>query len=274
MSAPRRDDRPFEAVEVSRPEPEARPLYEMDPTGRFSDRAADYVRYRPDYPTAAIEAILGGLPDPSRLVTADVGAGTGISARQLADRGPRVMAVEPNAAMRAAAAPHPRVSWHDGSAEATALPRESVDLVLCAQAFHWFRQREAMEELHRILRPGGRLALMWNSRDRRDPLTRAYIEAIRAVNGEDPIEGREFDPGVIHRDGWFAPATLATFEHQQLLTREGLIGRATSASYVPREGRRFEILSESLAALFERYRDPGGHVIMKYVTQVFLAGRR
>ena len=70
------------------------------------------------------------------------------------------------------------------------------------------------------------------------------------------------------------PATLATFENQQLLTREGLIGRATSASYVPREGRRFEILSESLAALFDRYRDAGGHVTMKYVTKVYLAERR
>jgi len=259
---------------VSAPGHDAEHLHELDPTGRFSDRAADYVRYRPGYPAAAIDTILGGLADPSRLVAADVGAGTGIFARQLADRGPRVIAVEPNAAMRAAAAPHPRVSWHEGSAEATGLPRGSVDLVVCAQAFHWFRQPEALEELHRILRPGGRLALMWNSRDPRDPLTRAYIEAIRAVNGEDPIEGREFDPSVIDRDGWFAPATLATFENQQLLTREGLIGRATSASYVPREGRRFEILSESLAALFDRYRDAGGHVTMKYVTKVYLAERR
>ena len=259
---------------MSPPEPEAEPLHQMNPTGRFSDRAADYVRYRPAYPAAAFDAILGGLPDPSRLVAADVGAGTGISARLLADRGLRVMAIEPNPAMRAAAEPHPRVSWHDGSAEATGLAAVSVDLVLSAQAFHWFRQREAVREFHRILRPGGRLALMWNNRDGRDPLTRGYIEAIRAVNGEDPIERRKFDPGVIHRDDWFAPATLATFENQQLLTREGLIGRATSASYVPREGRRFEALSEKLAALFERHRDPAGHVTMKYVTKVYRAKRR
>jgi SAM-dependent methyltransferase len=184
------------------------------------------------------------------------------------------MAVEPNAAMRAAAEPHPRVIWHDGSAEASGLAPGSVDLVLCAQAFHWFRQHEAVKEFHGILRPGGRLALMWNNRDGRDPFTRDYIAAIRAVNGDSPIERREFDPSVIHRHGWFTEATLATFENQQPLSLEALIGRATSASYVPRGGRLFEVLSESLAALLERHRDAGGQVRMKYVTTVYLAGRR
>ncbi len=61
----------------------------MDPTGRFSDRAADYVKYRPDYPIAAIDHMLQGLGEPSRLVAADVGAGTGISTRMAAERGPR-----------------------------------------------------------------------------------------------------------------------------------------------------------------------------------------
>src|SRR2546425_13350376 len=106
---------------MSPPELEGIPLHEMDPTGRFSDRAADYVLYHPAYPAAAIDAILSEWRDPSPLVAADVGAGTGISARQLADRGPRVMAVEPNAAMRAAAEPHPRGSWPVGFAEATGL---------------------------------------------------------------------------------------------------------------------------------------------------------
>jgi len=147
------------------------PLHELAPTTRFSDRAADYVRYRPDYPAAAIDRMLAGLRTPPEIVAADVGAGTGISARRLAERGARVWAVEPNAEMRAAAAPHPLVTWHDGTAEATGLDRASVDLVLCAQAFHWFRPPEAVAEFARILRPGGRLAIVWNRRDRSDPLT-------------------------------------------------------------------------------------------------------
>src|SRR5204862_5124880 len=109
-----------------------------DPTRRFSDRAADYARYRPSYPAAAIDAILAGLPLPAALTIADVAAGTGIATRLLADRGARVLAVEPNAAMRAAAQPHPRVSWHDGTAEATGLPGSARDVVTVAPAVRWF----------------------------------------------------------------------------------------------------------------------------------------
>ena len=92
-------------------------LHQPDTVGRFNDRAADYVKYRPTYPVAAIDAILDGLRPPERLLAADVGAGTGISARLLGDRGVRVIAVEPGEAMRGAAAPHARVSWIAGRAE-------------------------------------------------------------------------------------------------------------------------------------------------------------
>lgn len=249
-------------------------LHEMDPVGRFSDRADDYVKYRPSYPAAAFTAMLLGLPAPSSLRAADVGAGTGISARLLAREGVRVWAVEPNAAMRAAAEPHPLVEWREGTAEATGLPDQSVDLVLCAQAFHWFRQRDALADFHRVLKPGGRLALLWNARSRTDPLTLGYILAIHAVNGEHPAERRELDPDVVHRDGWFTPATLQTFENDQTLDREGLIGRATSASYVPREGPALAALVTSLERLYERNRDPDGLVRMKYVVKLYLAERR
>ena len=82
-------------------------LSDLSPTTRFSGRAADYVRHRPGYPAAAIAAVLRGLGDPVRLVAADVGAGTGISSRLLAERGVRVLAIEPNAEMRAAT----RAAW-------------------------------------------------------------------------------------------------------------------------------------------------------------------
>jgi 2-polyprenyl-3-methyl-5-hydroxy-6-metoxy-1,4-benzoquinol methylase len=78
-------------------------LHTLNPLDRFSDRAADYVKYRPSYPMAAIDIILEGLGQ-TPLVAADIGAGTGISSRLLADRGVRVLAIDPNAAMRAAGA--------------------------------------------------------------------------------------------------------------------------------------------------------------------------
>jgi SAM-dependent methyltransferase len=205
---------------------------------------------------------------------ADVGAGTGISSRLLADRGVKVLAIEPNPAMREAAAAHPRVEWREGTGEATGLPAASVDLVLVAQAFHWFRQREAIRELHRVLRPGGRLTLMWNHRDHRDPLSAGYIEAIHAVNGEHPAERRHVDEGVIEGEGLFTPPTLRTFPFEQVLDRQGLIGRAVSASYVPKEGPAFERLRRLLIDLYERHRDEWGFVRLRYVTKLYRATRR
>jgi SAM-dependent methyltransferase len=248
-------------------------LHALDPVGRFSDRAADYVRYRPDYPAPAIDHILEGFGPSMHVIAADVGAGTGIASRQLADRGLEVIAVEPNQAMRAAAEPHPHVAWREGTGEATGLAAASVDLVVCAQAFHWFRQREATAEFHRVLRPGGRIAILWNTRSRTDPLTRGYIEAIRAVNGEHPAETRTFEPQVVSADGWFTPLELRTFDHAQVLDRAGLLGRSTSASYVPKEGEPFDRLVRLLDALYERYRDPRGLVTLRYVTEVWRAQR-
>lgn len=218
--------------------------------------------------------MLGGAGDPARLLAADVGAGTGISARLLADRGPRVLAVEPNEAMRAAAAPHPRVTWRRGTAEATGLDAGSVDLIVSAQAFHWFREEEALREFHRVLRSGGRLALMWNRRDRSDAATRGYTDAVRAVHGDSAGESREFDAGVIHRGGWFAPATVLRWPHHQDLDREGLIGRATSASAVPREGPAHAELLRLLGDAYDLHRDSHGVFRLRYVTELYLAERR
>ena len=152
-------------------------LSQLDPIGRFNNRAEDYVKYRPAYPAGAILAILDGLGPSDRVTAADVGAGTGISARLLGDRGVHVIAIEPGEAMRSAAAPHPRVTWTAGTAEATGLRSASVDLVLSAQSFHWFRAAGAIVEFGRILKSGGRLAIMWNRRSRTDPFTAGYRTA-------------------------------------------------------------------------------------------------
>lgn len=249
-------------------------LHELDPLGRFTGRAADYVRFRPDYPAAAIDAMLDGLGPADAVRAADVGAGTGISARALADRGVHVVAIEPNREMRESAAQHPRVTWREGTAEATGLPEAEFDLVACAQAFHWFRGPEAVAEFRRILRPGGRLAILWNNRDRGDPLTRGFIEAIHAIQGEHPAERRAFDPAVVAAGGAFTEVQTLAFPHAQSLDREGLVGRALSASYVPREGERHAALVAALERLFERHGDAHGRVSLRYVTHVHVATRR
>jgi SAM-dependent methyltransferase len=241
----------------------------QDTVGRFSDRAADYIRYRPTYPTEAVDAILDGLGPPGRLVAADVGAGTGISARLLGERGVRVIAVEPGEGMRRAAAPHRNVAWVAGRAEATGLRSQAVDLVLCAQSFHWFRTADALSEFARLLKERRRLAIGWNRRSTSDPLTAGYRQAIVDVGGEMTAESRPFDPRVISDSGLFSSPERKSFPNFQRLDLAGLIGRARSASYVPKSGAAGERLLNLLRALHERYADGTGFVTLMYDTEVF-----
>ncbi len=248
---------------------------ELEPTGRFTSRAGDYVRYRPTYPAAAIDAVLAGLAAPAELVAVDVGAGTGISSRLLAERGVRVSAVEPNRAMREAAAAHPGVTWLEGSAEAIPLPEAAADLTLAAQAFHWFRAEEALREMARVTKSGGRVALLWNHRSRSDEFMRGYEAVILEVldRGADPaIVGMESDVAAVERSGLFGPRRVVSFEHRQRVDRDGLIGRALSASYVPKDGPGRARLVELLDALHARYAN-GGNVDFVYDAEVTLAER-
>ena len=243
----------------------------METVKRFDDRASDYVRYRPSYPAGAVDCILDGLGPPERILAADVGAGTGISARLLAERGVRVLAIEPGTVMRGAAAAHPRVTWIGGTAEATGLASGVAGLVLTAQAFHWFRPPEALAEFARILEPSGPLAIMWNRRSSADPLTAAYKQAILDVGGEVAAERMPFDPGVVAGSGLFSPVVRSAFPNAQRLDLDGLIGRARSASYVPKTGDAGERLLSMLRDLHARHADAGGFVSLIYETEVFVA---
>lgn len=161
-------------------------LHQLNPLGRFSDRAVDYAKYRPIYPTEAIDKILEGLGDRSQLVVADIGAGTGISSRLLAERKIRVHAIEPNLEMRQAALAHPLVEWGEGTAEKTNLADCSVDLVSCFQSFHWFDPEPTLLEFCRILKPKGRVALVWNLDDRGDEFTQTCEALIKRVCNDYP----------------------------------------------------------------------------------------
>lgn len=249
----------------------ARALYTLDPTGRFTARADAYRRHRPSYPAGAIDAMLEGLGEPTRLVAADVGAGTGISSRLLADRGVRVHAIEPNRAMRDAADTHTLVEFHDGVAENTGLPDQSVDLVLAAQAFHWFRPEDSLREFHRILKQTGRLAVMWNERDLTDPLTAVYSDVISRASNRAPEEKWHIRPEELYVSQLFSAAWERTFVYAQVLDAEGFVGRAISASYVPLEGPGRETVEQELRAAFERFKGPDGTVRLVYRTILYLS---
>lgn len=252
-------------------ETEATPLYAMAPLSRFSDRATDYAKYRPSYPAAAIAAIFDGLGNPSELLAADIGAGTGISARLLAERGVRVLAIEPNAAMRQAATPHPLVEFRQATAEQTGLPDASVDLVISCQAFHWFDPKLSLPEFHRILKPSGRLALVWNERDESDAFTADYSHLIRKLSDDHPAEKRLNSVKPLLTNLQFVHARRHTFASRQPFDLSGLIGRAQSVSYLPREGILHQQLISGLRELHQRWADDGGLVYLVYCTSVYLA---
>lgn len=264
-------DRPdADRPDARRPAP--RNIEELDPTGRFTDRAADYAAHRPSYPLGAVDALLEGLPDPHRLAAADLGAGTGIMARLLGDRGVRVWAVEPNAAMRAAAAPHPFVSWVDATGEATTLPDGAVDLVVVAQAFHWFHLERAAAEVRRVLVPGGRLGIVYNHRALGDPVGEAYERSVKAASvlpSERLRLGPVF-PEFLAGAG-FLGVRVVSFASGQFLDVEGLLGRARSASYVPASGPAWDRLETELRALHAAHADGGGRLLLRQRTEVVLA---
>lgn len=246
------------------------PLHAQRPTERFTDRVEDYAQYRPSYPADAIDTILAGLGDASLLVSADIGAGTGIASTLLAQRGVQVHAIEPNQAMRHAGRVATKlieaVTWHDGTAQATGLDTNSVDLVVCAQSYHWFEPSAACAEFGRILKPAGRLALMWNDADETDPVARGYYEIVRSVSttGKTTSHQAVDQAPTVCTPFDAAEVRSFRFNNKQHLSVEGIIGRAMSASYVPKTGPQSQKVIKQLRQLHARYASSEGLVTLPY----------
>jgi SAM-dependent methyltransferase len=250
---------------MSKINPETTPLHALNPLNRFSDRAENYVKYRPSYPADAIDIILEGLGENSQLVAADIGAGTGI-----AERGVNVIAIEPNVAMREVAQTHPFVEFRDGTAEFTKLADKSVDLVTCFQAFHWFNPELTLLEFHRSLKPSGRLAVVWNNRDQGDALTAEYSRIVREASNNHPAESRMQSVEPLLVSPHFINIREYTFIYKQQLDLTGLIGRAKSVSYLPNEGLAYKKLLDSFQELYQRFHDESGFVYLVYSTSVHI----
>ncbi len=237
---------------------------------RFSDRAGSYVQHRPNYPASAFDVALQGLPVAAQSA-ADIGAGTGISSRLLADRGWSVIAIEPNAAMRSAAVPHEKVTWRDATGEATGLADDSMDLVLCAQAVHWLDPVAAIAEFKRILRPDGRIALIWNIHDEAWPPSQSF-KSIMVTNATEPPTSPWFLPvgdPLAHADR-LVNARIVRVPNEQTLDLDGLIGRALSASYAPKQGPAHAAMISQLEALYARHQQQGT-LTLRYTTEVHIA---
>lgn len=241
---------------------------------RFSNRVDNYAKFRPDYPPEVLELFETEMGLTGGSVIADVGSGTGISARMFLENGNIVYGVEPNAKMREAAerslSRFDQFRSIEGTAEATTLEPHSVDIVTAAQAFHWFEPEGFRAEFKRILKPAGWVSLIWNERQlETNDFHREYEQfLLRYANDYTKVRHDNVNEQTLGE--FFAQKfEQAVFPNAQVLDLEGLKGRAASSSYMPSEDdERFAFMEEDLRSLFAKHAE-SGKITVFYDTKVF-----
>jgi len=199
------------------------------------------------------------------LVIADIGAGTGKFCAMLCARGCDVIAVEPNADMRSKLPVLPNLRVMDGTAEATGLPDHSVDAVTCAQAFHWFDGEKFKAECLRILKPGGRIFVVYNNPG---PDYKRHDELI----WHNPNSGSGWLAREERLRGFFGPEMRReVFPNPVSYDAQGWLAYMLSHSHSPRPGDEvYERFLESVRLIFERSNE-NGRLHMQFETTVYTA---
>ena len=228
---------------------------------KFDGMGKIYAQFRPSYPQEFIDYLYSGIGIGQNSIVADIGAGTGILTRQLLEKGSRVIAVEPNDDMRTVAQADlggfDGFSCVGGSAENTALADRSVDFITVAQAFHWFDRQLFKAECKRILKPGGKVVLVWNRRDEASALVRENDETNRKFcpnfkgfsgNMRGAENGGDFG------DFFMGEYEAKVFCNDLFFDEQGFIGRNLSGSYALKaDDADYPVYVAALKALFVKY---------------------
>lgn len=245
-------------------------------TTRFTNRADNYARYRPGYPTAVIEHLQQKIGLHAGMDVADIGAGTGISSELFLKNGNTVYAVEPNDAMRSKATAllqhYPGFHAVKGTAESTQLEDSSMDIVFSGQAFHWFNQQEAKVEFKRIARRDAYILLLWNIRKLNTPFAREYENLLATYGTGYTPTGRDVAAKDMNT-AFFSPChhEKVVFENSQELDYETIKGRLLSTSFMPAEGDPdCAPMIAQLKDMFARY-EKNELVSFDYITTLFIA---
>jgi SAM-dependent methyltransferase len=247
----------------------------LNSTQRFTSRVANYIKYRPDYPAAILDLLRNECGLTNASVIADVGSGTGILTELFLKNGNPVFGVEPNREMREAAelllGNYTDFQSVPGTAEATTLPEQTIDLISVGQAFHWFDRDGAHREFLRILKPGGWVALIWNDRNITSrPFFKAYEDLLLTYGTDyEAVGHKHADAAVIGSFFGAGGFKQAAFPNQQMFDFEGLQGRLLSSSYAPEKGHPQHIpMLNALDTIFRQHQ-ANGQVTLEYDTTVY-----
>src|SRR5688572_17452800 len=241
------------------PEPPAT----VDRARSFGSVAQAYDRGRPSYPAEAAAWLTGG----EAKVVLELGAGTGKLTRQLVDQGHAVFATEPDEAMLALLRERvPEVSAKVATAEDIPANDRSVDVVVVAQAFHWFDHEAALAEIARVLKPGGHLALVWNSRDERIP----WVRRMGDILGRQDLDTSS-SQHLVHSD-LFGFMEEASFKHWQEVNRETILDMARSrSSFAVMDDEERERHLVEVLAFYDDYGRGMDGMQIPYVTRCYRA---
>lgn len=246
-----------------------------DAKERFSNRVADYARYRPSYPTGMVQVLREECGLRPEHVVADIGSGTGLLTKLFLDYGNRVFGVEPNPEMRAAGEAFLRQYANfrsvTGAAEATTLAACSVEFVVAGQAFHWFKPVATRAEFQRILKPGGWVVIAWNDRRLDETLFSREYENLLRHFGTDYVSVRDAYPEAQTIRDFLNDGRLGSRDlpNHQIFDWQGLCGRLLSSSYAPKEGHpNFAPMMAELQRLFS-VNQQDGRIRMDYFTRVY-----
>jgi ubiquinone/menaquinone biosynthesis C-methylase UbiE len=206
---------------------------DLHPATRGFSAADLYERGRPDYPAEAVAAIVAELGLRPGRTLLDLAAGTGKLTRLLQPSGANILAVEPVREMREQLERRvPGIATLAGTAERIPLTDRFVDAVTVGQAFHWFDAERALAEIHRVLKPGGGVALIWNARDERDPLQRALSEIFDELEGDTPRRKQRDWKTLLPESPLFERTSRRLFEYMQPVDEQTVVDRMLSTSFI------------------------------------------
>jgi SAM-dependent methyltransferase len=227
-----------------------------------------YDASRPDYPESAINYFASVFDTGIETRALDLGAGTGIFTRQMLPHVGTMTAVDPSASMREALlASTPEVQVLDGSDISIPVSDGNIDVVFVAQAFHWFDEMRALEEIRRVLVSGGGLGLIWNERDESEEWVRELSHAMEWDTRQPYDVGKDFT--AVIASGPFIDVERVSFSHSQTLSREGLYQRVLSTSYISAmEVSQREDLMKRVRLVVEELPEP---IVLPYVTTAYSA---